>query len=166
MLKGTILISPEDKNNFFAFFVKSQIVDNRPSKQDDSIADERLIMICQNNSGEFSITSPAKFIDLHPPTQFTKPIETPLVINQEEVVHWSFNHITLQQFEDTKNLVEKDSADRKSYLETAFTQVILDVQAQIQELQTKLMLGDTKASEKIQKKEENLRELILKKQND
>jgi hypothetical protein len=107
MLKGTILISPEDKNNFFAFFVKSQIVDNRPSKQDDSIADERLIMICQNNSGEFSITSPAKFIDLHPPTQFTKPIETPLVINQEEVVHWSFNHITLQQFEDTKNLVEK-----------------------------------------------------------
>lgn len=164
MLKGTILISPDDKDDFFAFFVKSQIVDNRPSKKDDSIADERLVMICQNKTGSFEITSPAKFIDLHPPTEFTKPIEPPTVVNQEEVVQWSFNNITMQQFEDTKNHVEKDSADRKSYLETAFTQVILDMQVQIQELQTKLMMGDTKAHEKMLKKEEKLKELILKKQ--
>lgn len=165
MLKGTILISPDDKEDFFAFFVKSQIVDNRPSKKDDSIADERLVMVRQSNDGAFHITSPAKFIDLHPPTEFTKPIEPPAVVNQDEVVQWSFNNVTLQQFEDTKNHVEKDSADRKSYLETAFTQVILDVQVQIQELQTKLMMGDSKAQEKMAKKEDKLKELILKKQN-
>ncbi|RYU92721.1 helicase-related protein [Emticicia agri] len=164
MLKGTILISPDDKADFFAFFVKSQIIDNRPSKKDDSVADERLLMVCQAKEGDFSITSPAKFLDLHPPTTFAKPIEPPAIVNQEAVVEWSFVNITQQQFEDTRIHVEKDAADRKSYLESAFTQIIVEIQAEIQELQTKLMLGDWRVQEKIQKKEERLKELILKKQ--
>jgi hypothetical protein len=77
MIKGTVLISPDDKEDYFAFFVKSQIVDNRASKKEDSIADERLVMVYQNKEWEFHITSPAKFIDLHTPTEFTKPIEPP-----------------------------------------------------------------------------------------
>jgi hypothetical protein len=81
MIKGTILISPDDKEDYFAFFVKSQIVDNRASKKDDSIADERLVMVYQTKDGEFHITSPAKFIDLHTPTEFTKPIEPPPVVS-------------------------------------------------------------------------------------
>lgn len=45
MLKGTILVSPEDTEEYFAFFVKNQITDNRPSKGDDSIANEQLSFI-------------------------------------------------------------------------------------------------------------------------
>lgn len=165
MLKGTVLISPDDKESFFAFFVKSQIVDNRPSKKDDSIADERLVMVCQNTEGAFHITSPAKFIDLHAPTDFTKPIEPPAVIDNSQVVEWSFMNITQQQFEDTKNHVEKDSADRKVYLESAFTQVIMDLQVQISELQGKVLLGDSKVQDKIIKKQERILELIRKKQS-
>ncbi len=165
MIKGTVLISPDDKEDYFAFFVKSQIVDNRTSKKDDSIADERLVMVYQAKNGEFHITSPAKFIDLHTPTEFTKPIEPPDVVGTNEVVQWSFEKITTKQFEDTKDHVKKDSADRRVYLESAFTQVIMDLQIQIQELQGKVLLGDNKVQEKILKKQDRINELIHKKQS-
>lgn len=165
MIKGTVLISPDDKEDYFAFFVKSQIVDNRPSKADDSIADERLMMVSQTKDNEFRITSPAKFIDLHTPTDFTKPIEPPEVIDTNEVIQWSFEKITVQQFEDTKAHVAKDAADRRGYLESAFTQVIMDLQISIQELQSKVLLGDNKVQEKILKKQERINELIQKKQS-
>ena len=163
MLKGTILISPDDKEDYFAFFVKSQIVDNRESKKDDSIADERLVMVYKKKDEDFQLTSPAKFIDLHPPTEFVKPIEPPPVISNDEVVQWSFMNITQKQFDDTKVHVQKDSSDRKYYLESAFTQVIMDLQVQIQELQGKVLLGDTRVQEKIIHKQKRITELIDKK---
>lgn len=165
MLKGTVLISPDDKEDYFAFFVKSQIVDNRASKRDDSIADERLIMVCQGKDGSFNLTSPAKFIDLHAPVDFAKPVVPPSVVSNDEVVQWSYLNITEKQFNETKDHVNNDSADRKKYLESAFTQVIMDLQTQIQELQGKVLLGDIKVQEKILKKQERITELIHKKHN-
>lgn len=164
MLKGTVLISPEDTEDYFAFFVKSQIIDNRPNKKQDSIADERLMMICQNKEGSFSATSPAKFIDLHPPAEFAKPILPPAPINQEEVLQWTFAEITEPQLADTEQHVLNDVTDRKSYLESAFTEVILGLQAEISTLQGKVLLGDTKAQDKLLKKQERIHELIDKKQ--
>jgi superfamily II DNA or RNA helicase len=165
MIKGTILISPDDTEDYFAFFVKSQIVDNRSNKKEDSIADERLVMVYQNKDEQFHITSPAKFIDLHAPSEFTKPIDLPEVISNEKVVQWSFENITAKQFEDTKALVKKDAADRKNYLETAFTHVIMDLQIKVQELQGKVLLGDNKVQEKVLKMQERITELIHKKQS-
>jgi hypothetical protein len=104
MIKGTILISPDDKEDYFAFFVKSQIVDNRASKKDDSIADERLVMVYQSKDGEFHITSPAKFIDLHTPIEFTKPIEPPAVVSTNNVVQWSFEKITTSNLKIPKHM--------------------------------------------------------------
>jgi superfamily II DNA or RNA helicase len=165
MLKGTVLISPVDSKDYFAFFVKSQITDNRPHKNIDSIADERLMLVQKSADGDFFVTSPAKFIDLHPPAMFAKPIEPQSVINNEAVVEWSFNNITLGQFEETKTHAIDDATRRKEYVETAFTHVIMDLQIQIQELQGKVLLGDGKAQEKILKKQERINELINKKEN-
>jgi superfamily II DNA or RNA helicase len=164
MLKGTVLISPDDKEDYFAFFVKSQIVDNRTSKKEDSIADERLVMVYQAKNGDFHITSPAKFIDLHTPTDFTKPITPPEIVGVDEVVQWSFENITQQQFDDTKAHVLKDSADRKNYLDSAFTQLIMDLQAKVQDLQGKVLLGDTKSQDKILKLQDVISAKIRKKQ--
>ncbi len=163
MLKGTILVSPDDKEDYFAFFVKSQITDNRPSKKDDSIADERLLMVFKKHDGTFNRTSPAKFIDLHPPASFAKPIQPPPVISNDEVVQWCFTEVTEKQFADTINHVQKDVADRKQYLESAFTQVIMDLQIEIQELQSKVLFGETKVQEKIISKQQRIKELIQKK---
>ena len=60
MLKGTVLVSPEDKRSFFAFFVKNQIQDNRPTQRGEpNIANELLSLICQDEAGVFHQTSPA-----------------------------------------------------------------------------------------------------------
>lgn len=164
MLKGTVLISPDDKESYFAFFVKSQIVDNRERKKDDSIADEKLMMVYKTQDCEFHLTSPAKFIDLHPPSEFTKPIEPQDVLSNDEVVQWTYANITEKQFEDTKKHVSKDTTLRANYLNDAFTQVIMDLQIQIQELQGKVLLGDIRVQDKILKKQERISELIRRKQ--
>jgi SNF2 family DNA or RNA helicase len=165
MLKGTVLISPDDKEEYFAFFVKSQIIDDRENRLHDSIADERLLMVCESRDGNFHITSPAKFIDLHSPSEFAKPIQPPALIDSNRVVDWSFANITLDQLNDTKQHVEEDTAKRKEYLETAFTRVIMDLQMAIQELQTKILLGDMRDQEKITKKQERITELKQKKED-
>lgn len=86
-----------------------------------------LFNIAQTKDGQFHITSPAKFIDLHAPADFTKPINPPEVISNNEVVQWSFQNITLPQFEHTKKHVQKDSASRRKFLESASTEVIMDI---------------------------------------
>jgi hypothetical protein len=85
-------------------------------------------------------------------------------MQQEIVLNWCYEAITVPQLEITKNHVLKDAADRKAYLESAFTQVIIDLQGEIQALQAKMLLGDTKGSEKIAKKEERIVQLMRKKQ--
>jgi superfamily II DNA or RNA helicase len=164
MLKGTILVSPDDKEDYLAFFVKSQITDNRQNKQNESLADEQLLMVNQSKSGEFSKTSPAKFIDLHPPTEFAKLLEPPQVVSNEEVIQWSFNNVTMQQLEDTRERVTKDAEKRRQYLETAFTHIIVDLQSQTAELQSRVLLGDLTVQEKIQKNQTDIKKLLQKKQ--
>jgi Superfamily II DNA and RNA helicases len=164
MLKGTVLVSPDDKEDYLAFFVKSQITDNRQSKQNESIADEQLLLVSQSKSGEFSKTSPAKFIDLHPPVEFAKQPDLPQVVNNEDVIQWSFNNVTLQLFEDTKERVMKDAEKRRQYLETAFTHIIVDLQSETAELQNRVLLGDMTVQEKIQKNHARIKELLQKKQ--
>lgn len=163
MLQGTVLISPEDKDAYFAFFVKSQITDNRAGEE--NIADERLLLVQQTAEGQLSITSPAKFIDLHPPAEFTKPVTPPPAVSEHEVIDWCFANFTRKQWEETSAHVQKDYTARKEYLELAFTQVILELQAEIQRLQQKQLLGDTRVAETIKKKLKRIEELLEKKKS-
>lgn len=163
MLKGTVLISAEDQAPYFAFFIKSQITDNRPNKLQESVADERLILVQQHENGAFIRTSPAKFIDLQPPAVFAKPVQPPPVQNQDQVMNWCFDTITLPQLEDTQQHVKKDAERRRHYLDTAFTQVIVDLQGQISGLQAQLLRGETRVQDKIQQKQARIDELIRKK---
>lgn len=152
---------------FFApytnFYVKNQITDNRPNKGDDSIANEQLSFVYQNNNGVFHVTSPAKFLDLHAPLQFAKQITPPALIGNEEVTEWAFENITLPLFTSTQEIVESDAAKRKEYLQTAFSQIIMDLDIEINELQGKVLLGDIKIQEKLLHKMERKAELLRKK---
>ena len=165
MLKGTILVSPEDKEEYFAFYLKSKNNDKRPHKEKEIIADEQLHFVYGNNQDERKATSPAKYIDLHPPGSFTKEITTPAVIDNEKVIEWSFQNVTLQQFEDTSVHVKKDADTRKQYLEEAFNNIIVDLTAEINDLQGKILLGDQKVEEKIKRKQEQIEEIKRKKES-
>lgn len=150
MLKGTVLVSPEDKHPYFAFFVKNQIQDNRPTQSGEpNISNELLTLICQNEDGVFQQTSPAKLLDLCPPVEFAKEIVPPEPANENEVVEWAYSNQTEPLLEVTEKMVKEDTESRREYLQTAFQQIILDIQGEINELQNKILFSD---DEKVQQK--------------
>jgi hypothetical protein len=157
-LKGTILVSPEDNYAYLAWFVKSQILDGRKQKDNESIADEQLGLIYK--VGEtWQLTSPAKFIDLRPPSNFAKPIDAPTPANDKEAVEWTFNAVTIPQLNETKERVTADSEKRISYLDESFTNVIMDINAEINDLQGKLLIGNRTAEKKIAEKQAEVKNL-------
>lgn len=169
MLKGTVLISPDDKSDYFAFFVKSQICDERPSRKGESVVDERLMMVMQDVNGLFSVSSAAKFIDLHPPTSFAKPVTPPAPMDTQEVVSWCFDNVITMQLEETVARVERDCAERVEHLKDSFMQVILNLQVEIQELQNKLLFGEggsnsANLDDKIRKKQAQIADLVQKRE--
>ena len=143
MLKGTVLVSPEDKSPFFAFFVKNQIQDNRPTQNGEpNISNELLTLICQDEDGVFHQTSPAKLLDLCPPVALAKEMVPPAPANEAEVVEWAYENQTEPLLSETEKTVKQDTASRRDYLQTAFTQIIIDIQGEINELQHQLLFSD------------------------
>ncbi len=165
MLKGTVLVSPEDQEPYFAYFVKNQINDNHVNQDGEpNVVNQLLSLVCQQN-GEFRQTSPAKLLDLCPPADFAKEITPPDVVNEDEVVSWAYENITEPMLEQTKHVVEEDNAKRLEYLKIAFQNIIVDIQGEINELQGIVFLGDDeKAQQKLDAKEARLAELKQRKE--
>lgn len=164
VLKGTILVSPEESTSYFAYFIKSQITDNRQSEYHNNIADEKLVLVF-GNQDDWKFTSPAKLIDLLPPAEFAKTITPPEPVQEKEIVNWCFNHITQPQFEEAKTRIEDDITMRKQYLDQGFSTLIMDYQLELSDLNSKLLLGNKKVEEKIKKLEEKIRLLNERKVN-
>ncbi|MCY7349597.1 MAG: DUF3883 domain-containing protein [Cytophagaceae bacterium] len=166
VLKGALLVSPEDHKPFTAFLVKSQITYHRQTNlhtNSTQVADERLLLVCKAEDGALSVTSPAKLLDLLSPVIFAKPIEPPVSVDTESVVEWSFIHITEPQFADTESRLQQDANQRRHYLETAFTDLIIQLTAEISELQGKWLLGDGRVQDKINRKQERISHLLSRK---
>ncbi|PRY22290.1 SNF2 domain-containing protein [Spirosoma oryzae] len=166
-LKGVVLVSPEDRQPYTAFLVQSQVTFHRGGiKRQGStaqVADERLVLVCENDEGELLVTSAAKLLDLLPPALFTKPIEPPDSVATDTVIDWSFTHITEPLLAETEARVQQDAWQRRQYLETAFTDLIIQLTAEISELQGKWLLGDAKAQDKIARKQERINQLLARK---
>lgn len=165
MLKGTILVSPEDKEPFFAFFVKNQIHDNRKtSTGEENVANELLTLVCQSQDGTFRQTSPAKLLDLCPPVAFAKKITAPNPATEDDVVEWAYENQTEPLLEETKKRVNEDTKSRLDYLKTAFQQIIVDLQGEINDLQGKMLYSDDeKIQQKLKNKDERLKAIIVRK---
>lgn len=163
MMKGTVLVSPEDTESYLAFVVKSQITDNRPSKGHENVADEIITLVSYEANNEMNATSPAKLIDLKPPSDFAKKIETPEPVQEELINEWCFENISLPQYEKTQERITEDITLRKQYLDEAFSNIIFDLTNEINELQRKTLMGDNRVNEKIQKKQIRIQDLQLRK---
>lgn len=161
-LKGTILISPEDKKEYIAYLVKSQITDNRNTTREENIADEQLVFVYTGNNTELQKTSPAKFIDLYPPSKFAKSILPPDLVDSKSIVEWCYNNITTPQFKIKRDVIINDIEQRKQFLETAFNQIIFDLTAEINSMQSKLLFEGNGLNEKILKKQERINQLKVK----
>lgn len=163
MMKGTVLVSPEDKDPCLAFLVKSQIIDNRPSKGTENVVDESINLILHEGDNLIRATSPAKLIDLKSPATFAKIIEQPQPVHEDVIREWCFETITLPQYERTSQRIREDLQVRKQFLEEAFTSVMFDLTDEINNLQAKILLGDTKVEDKIIRKQSKINDLKFRK---
>ncbi len=117
MLKGTILVSPDDKEDYLAFFVKSQITDNRPSKQKESITDEQLLLVQQNQNGEFHKTSPAFKVLVNPSEDVPEQQKLTLIILHPSHLFGS-NGLTKPTIELIQKLATKKGNSERIYRNT------------------------------------------------
>lgn len=160
-LKGTILISADEKEPYFAYLVRSSITDNR-SEQSESIADAQSAFVAQKETGDFSSTSPAKFLNLFPPNNLAIQPEVPEPMTNDKVMAWAFEHITEPQFEAVERRTQDDTQERRLYLEEAFSNLQFDLIAEINDLQGDLLQGKRNTDEKLQRKEEAMNRLLVK----
>lgn len=165
MLKGTVLVSPEDKESYLAFYIKNQITDNNSTKADDNVTNELLSLVYQTSDGEYHITSPAKFLDLVPPSQFAKEITPPAVKDEEDVIQWAFCNITEPLLDSTEQKVKEDNEKRLEYLKEAFEQVLFDLDLEINDLQGKVFwAGNEKLQAKLANRTQRREDLVKRKQ--
>lgn len=154
VLKGTILVSPEEKEPYFGFFIRSQIVDGSKNR---NVADEKLVFVYGNDEN-LQKTSPAKLIDLIPPNEFAKTIHPPDIIQEEEIVRWSFAHITNPQYGKAQERVKQDIELRKEYISKGFSSLIMKYTLDLTDLRGKLLLGNKKVEDKVKKLEKKIHE--------
>ena len=168
-MRGAVLVSPDDAQPFFAFFVSNQIIDNRTTETGEPhIAGEQLALVCQNASGRFWQTSPAKLLD-HVPPLCLRPlpeVPQPATCSSYEVLAWTFDHITEPLLQETAAHMEEDVTRRRDYLQSAFIKVIMDLQNEINDLQSKSFFSepDEKTQQKLALKETRLMDLKRRKQ--
>lgn len=161
MLRGTVLISPDDKKPLFTFFIKNIINNNRTSADGKKcVSNEMLSLVTQDEEGNFESTSPAKLLDMIPPTSIAKEVRHPQPAQNDMVIEWAYEHQTEPLLKDTQKKVEKDTNSRREYMEKAFMEMIVSVSNEINDLQGKLLYSnDERISQEIQKKEDLLENL-------
>jgi hypothetical protein len=161
MLKGAILVSPEDNNPYFAYFVRSQIADRRDNRSSDSAAAERLAFVF-GDDGSLQATSSGKFIDMQAPIEKAKKIVPPAPPNEKIIIDWAFKNITLPLHNKTKEKVEKDFAARFDYIQNSFRAQIDAINLKINDLQGQQLTGKESNKKKLGELQDKVTSLINK----
>ena len=153
MLKGTILISPEDKEPYFAYYVKCQVTGALdPNTNEDKILDENLSLVQDFGNEYYVQTSPAKYLNMVPPNEFAKPVEPPAETNTDGVVGWALESIAEGLHDQVLQREKEDYDERRKFLLSGFDRALNDLDVQISELNGKLWNAGDKQAQSIQEK--------------
>ena len=153
MLKGTILISPEDKDPYFAYYVKCQVTGAMdPNTNEDKILDENLSLVQDFGGENYVQTSPAKYLNMVPPNEFAKPVEPPAETDTSGVVSWALESIAETLYSQVLQRETEDYDERRKFLSSGFDRALSDLEVQISELNGKLWNANDKQAQSIQEK--------------
>ena len=156
MLQGTVLVSPDDIEPSFAFYVKSTIRDNRMSADGSlRIANEEIALVRQAIDGSLTVTSPAIFVNMSSPKEYSKVVDMPLPVAHDKVIEWTYEQLTEPMLCQTEEKVRADTDSRRRYMEAAFNDAIVEINNEINDMQgQELLHGATeKLSRRMQEKE-------------
>lgn len=148
--KGAILVDPNIATPQRIWLVRSTIEDSRaggfqPAQARKRIAHERLAVIVQDSMG-LRMTSPSYLLDCIPPDSAV-PIPDVESKPAEDIQTWAYEQITERQLQQVKDQRAKECDLRREYLNTAFTDLILDLQNELNDLQQAQLYGEDNAEE-------------------
>ena len=155
--KGTILVDPNIAKPQSLWLVRSIINDERSNSR-EAHADERLEAIVADHMGLRS-TSPSYLLTCLPPDEDVGKVEThPQSI--EDIQAWAYENVTEKQLEQAKQHRTEECDLRREYLQTAFTDLILDLQGELNDLQQAQLFGDDNHEEleRLRKRIEQLKD--------
>jgi hypothetical protein len=166
--RGVTLIDPARTDERWGWVVRSRICDAR-SDERKRIADELLGLVLTEGDA-LQLTSPAFLLNLAP-TENTTASRIGVPPAAETVLDFTIGALTDPQLLRLKERRDQEATDRRSYLETAFTDLIADRNEELAELQGRELRGENTAAAQEdlasriadlkQRKAERLEELTL-----
>jgi len=153
--KGVALIDPNIARPQRAWLVRSTIDDGRREEK-KRVAHERLSLVVADHMG-LRGTSPANLLNCTAPEAAVGDAEAP-VRSRDDVEEWAFTHVTEEQLAHVREHREAECTLRRQYLETTFTDLILELTDKLNSFQRKELLGDDDPEER-QKLERRIQQL-------
>lgn len=157
--RGTLLIDPNIAKPQSVWLVRSTIEDGRVESR-KRLAEERLAIVAADHMGLRS-TSPSYLLNCVTPAD---PLELPATPERsaEDVQAWAYEAITEKQLKQVQVVRAQECDVRREYLNTAFTDLIVELQSELNDLQQAQLFGEQNTEER-ERLEKRIEELKLRK---
>ena len=146
--KGTRLVDPNIAKPLRIWLIRSVIEDGRVQQRQNhhkSAAHERLAVIINDHMG-FRTTSPSYLLNCTVPEKDSQ-IPDIRSSSEDEIVSWAYEKITEHQLA-RKQVERSEECDlRRGYLNSAFEDLILELQGELNNLQQGQLFGDDNTTE-------------------
>jgi hypothetical protein len=158
--RGALLVDPNLARPQNIWLVRSTIEDGRVEAR-KRIAHERLVIVAEDHMG-VRFCSPSYLLNCVPP----ESLGTPDISRSESklVQAWAYEQVTEKQLRTVQNDRAEECKLRQEYLETAFQDLIAELQVELTELQQQNLLGEDN-SEEIEQLQLRVDELIARKED-
>jgi len=145
--KGATLTDPNIARPQRAWLVRSTIEDGRKPRRQDrrSVANERLALVVLDHIG-LRTTSPSYLLNCLAP-ETAVPVPELASRSVEEIQGWAYEQITERQLDQVKAIRAEECELRRQYLNTAFTDLILELQEELNDLQQAQLFGEENSDE-------------------
>src|SRR5262249_40263981 len=115
------------------------------------LAHEQLTVVVEDHLGT-RLTSPAYLLNCVPPNE---PLASPDLRERsdEDLQAWAYEQVTEKQLAGVKAVRAEECDLRREYLNTAFTDLILELQGELNELQQESLFGEENTEERLRLQE-------------
>lgn len=144
-VKGTLLVDPNITSPQRLWLVRSTIDDGR-IETSKRLAHERLAVISMDHMG-LRTTSPSYLLNCLPPEDTMALPDLP-ERSVEDIQAWAYEEITEKQLARVMSARIEECELRCEYLNTAFTDLIVELQGELNDLQQAQLYGDENVVER------------------
>ena len=145
--QGAVLVDPSSSRPQRLWLVRSTIEDQRPRPRQGmhNPVHERLVAVVLDHHG-MRATSPSYLLNCLPPEGQVPDVEMESR-TIEEVQAWTYENITEKQLERVVQARTEECELRRRYLNTAFTDLIMELQGELNDIHEASLFGETDQEE-------------------